>query len=486
MKFIILMLTSCLLISSPLLTMEQRTVIHIQKKARGNGTAVIIKQENNDDFEVETIKKERVDAPVACAASSSQGILAQDPVPERSINADSDLFAASQNGNVELIRELLQRWGIENYHRNILHRSLHSAIENGHENVVRLLLVTRPEIDINHQLPARKQAFFLTTAAAVGNVEIVRMLLGKPDINVNIKSNAKTALMYAAENGYEEIVRLLLSDGNITVNEQGRAGLTALMYASMKGHSNVVRLLLERPNIDINIQNGYITTALILAIEKGHNDVVQILLSNPQIKVNSPSITGRSALCTAIAKNRRKIIETLLERDDLTISTKEAALVTAARCENRELVTILLAHCPTSTDAQEKAFQAACLYAHAEIVRLLLNLPGININSLTAQGKTGLMEAIEPSVFERKQSNARKEIVKMLLNRPEIAINIQDHEGWTALMYAVKCSDKEIVQMLLDKPGDRHKCSKYLNRLYCSYGPIQGTSMGGKSRRIFT
>ncbi len=466
MKFIILMFISCSFASFSLYTMEQdKQVTHMQKKARFTGPIVEIKQEDDNYAEVE-IKTEDVEAPVACAASSDQSTSVQNTMSDNVFDLEHNLVIASQNGSVEHVRELLPRWdiairtckarshethsaSIDNIPKIVIQHMLHSAIENGHENVVRLLLA-RPDISVNDQ-PDRKMTAPLTTAAAKGNVEIVRMLLNRPDIDVNIKSNATTALIYAAENGHENVVRLLLSHHAIAVNEYNNNRLTALTCAIRNCHSTIVKLLLERPDIDVNIQSNRGNTALMFAIQAGHYDIIQMLLRG-KTDLNILNDAGDSALCFAIRHNRTEIARVLIERPDLTTKAKEAALVTAGRCENKELVTTLLEHLHTNIN---EAFRKACRHACEELVRLLLNLPGININSQDEQGKTGIMYAITPGFNRQVQSNdAPKKIVKMLLNRPELAINAQDHETRrTALMYAVKSGHKEIVQMLLAKAG---------------------------------
>ena len=56
-----------------------------------------------------------------------------------------------------------------------------------------------------------------------------------------------TALMWASENDNLEVVKLLLAVPGINVNRTDKYGVTALNEASYSGHSEVVKVLLAAP-----------------------------------------------------------------------------------------------------------------------------------------------------------------------------------------------------------------------------------------------
>jgi len=56
-------------------------------------------------------------------------------------------------------------------------------------------------------------------------------------------SNGYTALSHASSNGHRDIVRLLLGVEDIDVNMENSDGNTALSLASMGGHKEIVQLL---------------------------------------------------------------------------------------------------------------------------------------------------------------------------------------------------------------------------------------------------
>ena len=101
------------------------------------------------------------------------------------------------------------------------------------------------------------------------DIELIKNLIHHSWIeDINIKSNhgfGLNVLMWASIEGNTEIVRLLLERPEIDVNMQDKYGYTALIWASRYGREEIVKLLLERPEIDVNVQDKYGYTALMWA-----------------------------------------------------------------------------------------------------------------------------------------------------------------------------------------------------------------------------
>ncbi|TVY17131.1 Ankyrin repeat, PH and SEC7 domain containing protein [Lachnellula arida] len=130
---------------------------------------------------------------------------------------------------------------------------MHVAAYFGLQNVISSLLEKRQDPDPrchNGRTP-------LSWASEEGHLEVVKMLLAKPSVNVNSKSSARaefnkvrgyyhrgmTALMLAAMRGHERIVELLLQTGKVDKTITYKDGRTALWYATENGYSNIVSLL---------------------------------------------------------------------------------------------------------------------------------------------------------------------------------------------------------------------------------------------------
>lgn len=123
-------------------------------------------------------------------------------------------------------------------------------------------------------------------AALSGDINKIKKLVGKVDINLQDK-DGYTALMIAVWKNHENIVKLLLSTPGINVNITNNEGKTALMRAASWTHENLVKLLLQVPNININAQDKHGITALLEAVLEENESIVKMLLnagSDPDIR----------------------------------------------------------------------------------------------------------------------------------------------------------------------------------------------------------
>ena len=116
---------------------------------------------------------------------------------------------------------------------------LYVATENDNKDAVRLLLA-RPDVDVNKGATVgnRAGASALYIAAIYDNVGMVELLIGHPkmDVNKGRTIDALNALMSAAWDGFTELVKMLLSHPRIDVNKQRQSdGGTPLFLAARYG-----------------------------------------------------------------------------------------------------------------------------------------------------------------------------------------------------------------------------------------------------------
>jgi len=156
------------------------------------------------------------------------------------------LLAACKDGEIEIIKNLLNKYCIVD-------------IKNNHgETPIDLIIKT-------------------------GDLDVLKKVL-KQCLNINITDDmGKTSLMKAASQGQLEVVKLLLMHPYLDINKQDIQFQTALMMASINGHTDVVKELLNYKGIDVNIRNSDGIPALIAATEKGYFDIVKLLLKFPGI-----------------------------------------------------------------------------------------------------------------------------------------------------------------------------------------------------------
>ena len=114
------------------------------------------------------------------------------------------------------------------------------------------------------------------------------------------------AIRSASIRGHIEIVRLLLERPEVDISARNNE---ALRFASMAGHTDIVRMLLKRPEVNPVAKKSW---AIRLASMNGHTDIVRMLLQIPEV---NPSAIENSALRSASAYGHTDIVR-MLEQDD--------------------------------------------------------------------------------------------------------------------------------------------------------------------------
>ena len=149
--------------------------------------------------------------------------------------------------------------------------SVHTASENGQLDIVRSLLDRGADVDERNSL--RMTA--LHAASSKGNLEVAKLLIER-GAYVNARSRGGwTPLHSASRYGNLGIMRLLLDHG-ADVNAKSRDRGAALHYASVGGPLEAIQLLLER-GADVDVRNIYGRTPRQEAIAHGHRRFAELL-----------------------------------------------------------------------------------------------------------------------------------------------------------------------------------------------------------------
>lgn len=193
------------------------------------------------------------------------------------------LWEACTDGNLELAKELTKdgtvnvNWIGEDKKDSPLHR----ACRFGHLEIVRVLLA-HPKIDVNLGNWGEASAFYL--ACQEGHLEVVRLLLGDPRVEPTKAGDEEdTPLYIASQNGHVKVVSLLLADHRTRPNHPTKAGATSFYIACQEGQEAVVALLLSDPRINPNQQTNDHSTPLWFASQNGYLGVVRVILASDRI-----------------------------------------------------------------------------------------------------------------------------------------------------------------------------------------------------------
>jgi ankyrin repeat protein len=168
--------------------------------------------------------------------------------------------------------------------------------------------------------------------------DIVKFLLEREDLDINIKDNAGLSPLYLASlNQNTDILKLLLQKYKLDINAQTKDGLTALNVAARNSYLEGVELILGYKNtkVDVNIPDNDGVTPLHLAAETEEDQIAyqmaQLLLeagANPNVKAkiinDDLDCTNLTPLHLAAIFGRTGLIELLVEHGaDVDIKTGE-------------------------------------------------------------------------------------------------------------------------------------------------------------------
>lgn len=182
--------------------------------------------------------------------------------------AYDDYFGAVKLDNIKLVRSLLQRGFDPNtVDEERGETGLIIAVREDAGKVFDLLLNTK---DINLDARARNGDTALMMAAYKGRYDVAKTLLDK---GAEPNQTGWAALHYAAAVGNNQIVQLLL-DHSAYIDAESPNQTTPIMMAARGGHILTVKLLLDE-GADLTLKNGAGMTALDFARAGGFKDIVE-------------------------------------------------------------------------------------------------------------------------------------------------------------------------------------------------------------------
>ncbi|XP_028993933.1 kinase D-interacting substrate of 220 kDa B isoform X1 [Betta splendens] len=363
-------------------------------------------------------------------------------VDSRSDNGQTPLMVAAEQGNLEIVQELIRRGATVDLDDIDCWTALISAAKEGHIEVVSELLENNANLE--HRDMGGWTA--LMWAAYKGRTDVAQLLLEK-GANPNITGQYSVyPIIWAAGRGHGQIVHLLLQHG-AKVNCSDKYGTTPLIWAARKGHySSVVHLLANGADVDQEGANSM--TALIVAVKGGYTDVVKELLKrNPN--VNMTDKDGNTALAIAAKEGHTEIVQDLLDAGtyvNIPDRSGETVLIGAVRGGHVEIVRALL-NKYADIDVRGQDGKTALYWAvekgNATMVRDILQC-NPDTESWTKEGETPLIKAT-------KMRNI--EVVELLLDKGA-KVSAVDKKGDTPLHIAIRGRSRKLAELLLRNPKD--------------------------------
>ena len=228
----------------------------------------------------------------------------------------TSLHMAAEQGHTDVVRLLIERGADLNTRNGIQEMGdgggnmpLHLAIHNGHTEVVRVLL-EQEGIEVDATDTGGKTALHWAISNSEGGVDLVTLLLRK-DADINAKTNSlRDALIEVIPQAFAVYnvgpMREILGRGR-DLDELSQIDSEYLEKLQLIN----LEVLLEG-QIDAN--NDGELTPLHLAASQGYTDIVEVLLNQNGIEVDAKNDTGATPLHLAAARDHHRIVELLLDR----------------------------------------------------------------------------------------------------------------------------------------------------------------------------
>ena len=182
------------------------------------------------------------------------------------------LFEGAAMGPLESVKTALQKGADINAKDDEFKTPLTIALEENEDEIADYLITRGANIDET-----------LNWAIQSEDVDIAEKSLKKgADPNAEDSNGDVCALWWACWVKDIELVKLLLKQPNIDVNARCNRGQTPLMIASMntrrQGDMDIVKLLLKQPNIDVDARDKSGRTAF-TRVEGDNKDIIENLIT---------------------------------------------------------------------------------------------------------------------------------------------------------------------------------------------------------------
>jgi len=347
-----------------------------------------------------------------------------------------------ESSKIEIVETLLKNGANPNYPEDpIFYTALDIAIQEGNLIIVTLLLNHGAYINGNDNVNSTYYNKPLHVAVQKGNIEILKALLDREGINVNIT---------------------------------GGKEYTALHLALMKPKPNIdIINILIRKGADITITshfNGTTLSPLSLALYKSPEILNALLNTEQQVDISHSNLrdnTGNTLLHVLVLKDKSEYILELLRKRNITIDINAAnnngdtPLHLAVSKDNKELIVVLISAGANINAANNNGYTPLHLAVSKDNKELIVVFisAGANINAANKNGDTPLHLALKGYTSDEINMN----IVKALLAAEGIDVNKPNKNGDTPLHFATYHTDYESVKALLTAGANVNVANNYNN-----------------------
>ena len=292
---------------------------------------------------------------------------------------------------------------------------LHVASCSGELATVKMLVEAGADV----RATDTNRATCLMVAAYCGHTDIVRYLVGLPEVDVNHQDiNNGTVLHVTVARKHSDVVQVLI-DAGADIETKNDDGRSPLHFASCLGELTTVKMLVKA-GADVRATDAQRATCLSLAAYNGHTDTVRYLVSLPEVDLNHQGSVNYTALHYAVQKKHADVVQVLIDAG---------------------------ADIETRNDDGRSPLHVVSISGELTTVKMLVKA-GADVRATDANRATCLMVAAY---------YGHTDTVRYLLGLPEVDLNHQDSNNHTALHYAVQKKQSDVVQVLIDAGADTER-----------------------------
>ncbi|KAL2192491.1 putative ankyrin repeat protein [Corynascus similis CBS 632.67] len=377
------------------------------------------------------------------------------------------LFVAAESGSQECVRVLLAH-GADPCVEQEGKTALYQAVVANHLGVTRQLLNHDPKPDMDKAPPNEEK--LLMRAVRTGNTELVSLLIdhgAEVDfVDPNTPHLSKTPLSQACDLGDLEMVKILLGKG-AGINYTGDASDHPLLSACYAGRFEVARYLLQDQAVDVKWTASDGLNALHTVVDEP--DLTSELLKRGA-PINCHSTSNGTALHAAVRQHALESLKILLSWNDPKPEVDHVygengifqdeigftPLHLACKHSCLDCLKLLLEaganprlKNKNGDDAVDILIQAGSVNA-VQCLRLLHSTPyNVSLDGVNEQGRTRVHDIMGSTPISTVE----------LLIKHNAPVDLPDKEGHTPLSVAVSNDNEDVARYLVKEGADVNRCS---------------------------
>ncbi|XP_071109961.1 ankyrin repeat domain-containing protein 50-like [Haliotis cracherodii] len=384
------------------------------------------------------------------------------------------LHVACMGGDVEMVKYILLQGIVDVNSRGHYGRTaMMMAAEFGHGELFDFFMdkgdLSLVDNDCNN---------ILHVACLGGNVDVVQNILSRDIVDINSRGKYdRTPTMMAVGGGFKGVFDLLVVKG-ADVSLVDNDGNTVLHVAFIGGHAEMVKYVLSQVSVEINGRGQYGRTPLMMSAVKGNWKAFEVLV-NKGCDLSPVDNGGYNILHVACLGGSCEVVKYIVSRKIIDINSRgqygRTPVMIAAEKGHREVLDLLMKEGGDLTqldDDGENILHVACMLDHVEMVKYVMSLHIVDINSRGSFGRTPLMTAASGGhrdLFEKLVENGADmslkdedgedilhiaclggnvDMVKHILLQTSVDVNSKGQYGRTPIMTAAAKGHRKAFDLL--------------------------------------